>query len=129
MKALPAIITGLAVAIGAPTSASAKSPWIEPESNWGGAAPLNQDKWYSYEDYPEEALRRGQEGYVTVAFTITPDGRMTGCHVIRSSGSRSLDAVPCWVLPKRARFSPAKDGQGQPLATHGETSMSFWTPK
>jgi TonB family protein len=86
------------------------------------------DKWYTFEDYPESALRKGEQGMVVIGFTIDTRGRLTDCHVVQSSRFKDLDAVPCWVLVKKARFKPALDAQGQPQATTGTTAMSFWTP-
>jgi TonB family protein len=104
----------------------AAQPWRVPKSDFGGAIPLNLYKWVSPFDIPVEASRAGEEGYVTVSFTIGTDGRVTDCHVIRSSGYARLDAIPCNVLPARARFTPAKDVNGQPIATHGTHSIPFW---
>src|ERR1043165_2453500 len=100
-------------------AASAQGPWKVPKEELGGAIPLNVNRWYNYTDYPDDAVRADQQGYVTVSFTIGVDGRMTNCKVIRSSGYPILDAVPCKVLPKRARFTPAKDANGAPVATQG----------
>jgi protein TonB len=86
------------------------------------------DEWYSFEDYPESALRKGEQGMVVIGFTIDVTGRLTNCHVIRSSKYRDLDNVPCRVLAKRARFKPASNAEGQPGPTTGTTAMSFWTP-
>jgi len=44
--------------------------------------------------YPDAARSRGEEGEVTVRFTVAPDGRVLGVEVVRGSGSASLgDAV------------------------------------
>src|SRR5947209_4902477 len=123
---LPTVTTAVAllalssVCLGAP-------PWTLPKDNFGGAAALNQNHWATYDDYPDVAANSGQQGYVTVSFAIGVDGRMTDCHVSRSSGYSLLDAIPCKVLPKRARSAPAKDANGNPIATRGSTSMAFWT--
>jgi TonB family protein len=101
-------------------------PWQLPISDYGGAKPRNLGSWYSYDDYPDAAVKAGEQGYVTVAFTIGIDGRMGDCTVIRSSGYPTLDAIPCKVLTKRARFTPAKGPSGAPIVTHGRTSMAFW---
>lgn len=108
-------------------AASAEPPWQVPKSDFGGAVPLNLDHWYSYRDYPGAAVAKGEQGFVTISFTVEVDGRMSDCHVIRSSGFARLDEVPCDVLSKRARFKPAKDANGAPIATRGSTSMAFWS--
>ena len=118
--ALVALLTFSSAGLGAP-------PWLMPKDDFGGAVALNGNRWSNADDYPEDAWRARVQGYVTVSFVIGADGRMTNCQVVRSSGSQILDAVPCKVLSKRARFAPAKDSSGAPIATHGTTSMGFWT--
>lgn len=99
-----------------------------PPGDFGGAVPLNQGSWYSYKDYPKSAIRKDEQGVVTVTFTIGVDGRVGECRVSQGSGSRALDAVPCRLIEKRARFAPARDAQGAPRPTAGSSSMLFWLP-
>jgi protein TonB len=47
----------------------------------------------SHRVYPEEARRRGEQGAVTVRFTVEPSGRVVDVSVVRSSGSPRLDAA------------------------------------
>jgi len=107
--------------------ATAQAPWSVPPDDFGGAKPRSIGSWFSYDDYPDSAVKAGEQGYVTISFLIGLDGRMTDCKVVRSSGYPRLDAIPCKVLTKRARFTPAKDASGAPIVTHGTTSMSFYT--
>ena len=65
-------------------------------------------------DYPPAALERREEGTVTVELTVGAMGRVRACNVSSSSGSRTLDAVSCKILQKRALFTPARDGNGSP---------------
>lgn len=68
----------------------------------------------SGDDYPQDALRNEETGSTTVRLEIGTTGRVTGCSVVSSSGSRSLDSATCRLLTSRARFSPAKLSNGQP---------------
>jgi periplasmic protein TonB len=43
--------------------------------------------------YPQEAKRRGEEGNVTVRFTVEPSGEVSNVAVVGSSGSSRLDAA------------------------------------
>jgi periplasmic protein TonB len=45
----------------------------------------------SHRIYPEEARRRGEQGTVTLRFTVQPSGRVVDVSVVRSSGSQLLD--------------------------------------
>jgi protein TonB len=64
--------------------------------------------------YPDEAVRRGQQGAVILLIQVSPEGLVDGVDIARSSGFNSLDraardAVATW------RFVPAvRDGQPVP---------------
>ncbi len=67
-------------------------------------------------DYPSSAQDNEEQGTVTVRLAIGTDGRVTGCSVSGSSGSRTLDSTTCRVLQRRAKFTPARDSSGQPTS-------------
>lgn len=70
-------------------------------------------------DYPPSALDREEQGLVVVSLSVGTNGRVTGCSISSSSGSKSLDSTTCRVLTSRAKFSPAKDNMGNPTTgTH-----------
>jgi protein TonB len=78
----------------------------------------------SDEDYPNSALAAGQSGTVAVRFDVGPNGRISACTVLRSSGASALDAATCRLLTARARFTPARDETGTPVPsvfTHAQT--------
>ncbi|MEO6433646.1 MAG: energy transducer TonB [Sphingomicrobium sp.] len=77
---------------------------------------------FSADDYPASAQASGAEGTVQATLTIGTDGRVAGCNVTRSSGNSSLDSATCSILRRRAKFTPARDSNGNP------TSGSFSTP-
>jgi protein TonB len=64
--------------------------------------------------YPDEAVRRGQQGIVVLLIQVSPEGLPSAVDVARSSGFNLLDraareAVQTW------RFVPAvRDGQPVP---------------
>ncbi len=66
-------------------------------------------------DYPPSALQEREQGRPGFRLTVGPDGRVTGCVVLVSSGSPALDATTCRVMRSRARFSPALDSNGRPV--------------
>jgi protein TonB len=41
---------------------------------------------------------------------------VSGCEITASSGNAELDAATCKYATSRARFAPAKDGEGQPTS-------------
>jgi protein TonB len=66
-------------------------------------------------DYPAAALRGEEQGATRFRLTVGPDGRVKDCAVTGSSGSSSLDATTCRLMRSRARFTPARDSQGNPV--------------
>lgn len=70
---------------------------------------------FSWDDYPEVALQKDEQGTVGVTLTVGTDGKVTDCVVNLSSGSPSLDVQTCRLLWARARFTPARDAQGKPV--------------
>lgn len=67
----------------------------------------------------------GIEGFVAVRFTIRPDGRVTGCQILKSSGSAELDGMTCRLIEHRFRYRPARDGHGRPIAEVATTSFTW----
>ena len=63
-----------------------------------------------FKRYPEIARARGNQGAVTVQFTIDRAGRVIASRVVHSSGSSALDEEGLAVL-KRADPLPAAPGQ------------------
>ena len=78
----------------------------------------SQERWFSAETYPAEARRRREQGRVVSFIAISGDGRVSDCKVIDSSRSEALDAATCPGFIKRSSWKPARDAQGQPVASH-----------
>ena len=70
--------------------------------------------WATDNDYPTRALREERAGVTGFRVSVGPDGRVSGCTVTSSSGSPDLDEATCSNVTRRARFTPAKDGEGNP---------------
>jgi protein TonB len=74
----------------------------------------------STRDYPSATrdLRLGSA--VTILLTITEQGRVAGCRVIRPSRDPEADQITCRLASERFRFRPALDASGHPVqATYG----------
>lgn len=74
----------------------------------------NPGYWVTSNDYPAEALREEISGITGFRIAVGIDGRVSQCEIIASSGSALLDATTCALITRRARFTPARDGDGQP---------------
>jgi protein TonB len=73
--------------------------------------------WVTNDDYPPSAQRDGVEGVTGFSLAVGPDGKVTGCSITASSGSSILDDTACRLLTRRARFNPAKEAGGNPIAS------------
>lgn len=69
--------------------------------------------------YPQDELRAGHEGTVTVMFQIDGEGKVNDSKVSGSSGFPALDEAARSALAS-CRFQPAIGLDGQPVAA--------WTP-
>ena len=110
-----------------PSQGRPSSPWPTVRE-FGGATPLRADTWVRFTDYPPDALSRMEQGNVIVKFDIDVEGRPRNCTLDTSSGHPRLDAIPCRLIEKRARFKPATDANGTSMPTAGRYSVAFWLP-
>lgn len=82
---------------------------------YGAAPPQHIKGWLHNSDYPREAKEAGIEGTLTIIVTIEPNGRVSNCNIVRSSGSGILDHTTCRLVQERYRYRPALDPQGRPV--------------
>lgn len=85
--------------------------------------------WVTTDDYPPSALRDGVQGRTSFTLQVDGSGRVTSCTVTGSSGSSVLDETACRLLPRRARFSPAKDAAGNAIPAVFSSSVRWQVPK
>src|SRR5690349_19703223 len=77
---------------------------------------------FSSRDYPKEAFQNRLHGEVRAKLRISKEGRVSACHIVKSSGLKRLDNATCKILIERSRFMPARDRFGRP------TEDTFLTP-
>jgi len=71
-------------------------------------------------DYPEEAIRKGQQGIVRIMFVLDKNGDLSAIKVMGGSGSRSLDAASLDAVKQASPFGPLpKDISDKPLKITG----------
>ena len=85
--------------------------------------------WATDNDYPTSAMREQKQGVTGFRVSIGPEGRVTDCSVTRSSGSSELDETTCKLITRRARFTPAMDGDGRPTTGAYSSSVRWQIPK
>jgi len=100
------------VDFGIPGPTPSASPFdpvaASPRGNPGG--------WVTNNDYRPRWIREGLSGSASFSLSIDAAGKVTGCTITRSTGHGALDEATCQLIGKRARFAPARDGSGKPVA-------------
>ena len=106
--------TILTIPTPAPTPDFVPRPSPSPRYAPVGARPRNGPAgWINSEDYARSDIIRENEGTASYRLVIGSDGRVDACEITASSGHDSLDRITCRLIERRARFDPAKDGDGR----------------
>jgi TonB family protein len=90
----------------------ARIGWAESRSMWDGHAGRPKSRW---------------DWEMKVVYGITASGRMTGCDVVRSSGSAEFDNAACSRLLRESRFEPKRDASGKAVRSSGETTFQLYS--
>ncbi|WP_239016983.1 energy transducer TonB [Sphingomonas ginkgonis] len=99
-----------------------------PVKQQAARAKANLASYISDSDYPDDAVRAEEQGTTRFTLQIGSNGRVTGCSVTGTSGSRSLDNTTCRIMQSRARFTPAVDSNGQPTGDSYSGSIRWVLP-
>ncbi|SIN65847.1 outer membrane transport energization protein TonB [Parasphingorhabdus marina DSM 22363] len=89
----------------------------------------NPGRWANQNDYPSRALREEREGTTSFRVTVNARGRVADCQITGSSGHADLDAATCKNITRRARFRPALDSQGNPVAGTWSSRIRWEMPR
>lgn len=112
-----------------PTAPPAPPPPPAPRMSAPAQPRGNPGSWVTTEDYPSRALREEREGVTGIAFDIGTDGKVANCRVTSSSGSPDLDDATCRNFIRRARYKPAQNDTGQPMASTGSQRVRWQMPQ
>jgi protein TonB len=82
----------------------------------GGFTPARKLTKIPDREYRRFAATGIASGSVAIGVRVNPDGSLSNCHVLRSSGNASADALMCQLFVQYVRFSPARDAAGQAIA-------------
>lgn len=84
--------------------------------------------WLNSRDYPTDLLRDGAQGLVNFRLSVDEKGKVSGCHIQRSTRPEGFDRAVCDALTRRARFEPALDADGNPVNSYFIGSVNFVMP-
>jgi protein TonB len=111
--------TGSASTSGAGTSGTgtgAGGSGNGPGGGTGGFTPARKLTKIPDREYGRFAATGIASGSVAIGVRVNPDGSVSNCHVLRSSGNPGADALMCQLFVQYVRFSPARDSAGRPIA-------------
>ena len=109
-----------------PPAPPAPVPSFDPVS----AKPRNDPgAWLSDRDYQSSWARRELTGVASFQLDIAATGKVTGCRITGSTGHSVLDKATCSLVQKRARFEPARGGNGEPVAGSYSSSVRWQLPE
>ena len=98
---------------GAGGTAKPVTTLIEPKP----ARPANdRGSWLSQSDYKRAWTRAQMEGRAQYRLSIGTTGRVENCAIVSGTGHDALDRATCDLIGRRARFEPARNGDGKPVA-------------
>jgi Gram-negative bacterial TonB protein C-terminal len=83
------------------------------------------DKWIVSSDYPPDMLSLGQPALVEFRLSVGADGVPTACHIQSTTRPKEFDNAVCKSVMRRARFDPALDATGKPLASFYRDTVRF----
>ena len=75
--------------------------------------------------YPSDMIRAGRSGRVFVRLIVGADGRPTSCIPDRRSAETSFGEHGCDISMRHARFEPALDANGAPVASFYTTTLVY----
>lgn len=81
--------------------------------------------WLRSGDYPAVMLSSGKSAVVRFRLIVDASGGVTGCSIPSSTKGEEFGKTTCNVLVKRARFTPAVDAGGKPVASYYVNSVTW----
>lgn len=87
--------------------------------------PIDGDNWLWERDYPLDMWQKEQSGWIGFQLTVNSQGKPTFCEVMAVDRERLYNAGLCFKLIERARFEPARNANGEAVASYFRTKIGF----
>lgn len=75
-------------------------------------------------EYPSSMLRKGMPGIVNVRLGVDETGKVSACHIQLELSDDAFERTACKEL-SAARFEPALDKDGKPIASYWTTAIFY----
>lgn len=89
----------------------------------------NAGRWATNDDYPRVDFVNRNEGMSTFLLNVDAKGAVTRCRIVDSSGFPSLDKQTCALMLVRGAFDPARDADGNPVASFYINRVRWQVPR
>ena len=131
VESLPGVgdVTGPIVGPSEMTVPPFGAPMPPPAKSVGAVPRGNPGNWVTNGDYRTRWIREELTGTARFKLAIDARGRVSDCTIIRSTGHDVLDAATCNLVTRRARFEPARDASGKPVADSYSGSVTWNIPE
>ncbi len=74
--------------------------------------------WIGTNDYPQNMVHSGGQGFVQFRLDVEATGAISGCRVLQRTNPDEFADLTCRLILKRARMSPAMDFEGKPVKSY-----------
>jgi protein TonB len=93
------------------------------------AKPKNRiSNWVTTDDYRDSWISRDMTGIARFKLSVSVSGKVQDCQIVSSTGHKALDKATCKLVKRRARFNPARDGNGDKVAGSFTQSVRWKIP-
>lgn len=93
------------------------------------ASPRNNiSDWVTTDDYRTSWINREMVGIVRFKVSVGTNGRVQDCQILASTGHTALDTATCKLVKRRAKFNPARNGNGDKVTGSFTRSVKWQLP-
>jgi hypothetical protein len=86
---------------------------------------VDQMRWFSARDYPEESLRDAKESVIQVRAIIDANGAVTNCTPLTRVSAPEFPKRVCEIMTARAKFRPAELADGTHVPSYYIQTIQF----
>lgn len=88
----------------------------------------NPGSWVTNADYRSSWISREYSGTASFSLRIGANGRVESCSITGGSAPQELKDATCSLIQRRARFSPATNGNGDEVAGNYSSTVRWEIP-